>query len=103
MMHHLPPPVVIVQVADETYAPCRNPYALDGTATQAEVATATQGLAWPQEGDDVRGLLGAPLHYTATMDYWAIEGQDDKWLVLTYDLATGNAVGAQVVNREGCE
>lgn len=63
------------------YAPGVHPYGVDGTLDTTQALT-VESLAWPQDREAMTTLLGFPLHFSGSHDYYQYNG---RWLVIRYD------------------
>lgn len=82
------------EIAD--YAPGGQQYGVKGSVTNRQLAV-LKGLSWPQSYDDMRGTFGFPLHRDETADYYALEGDDSVWVVVSY--VGKNATGYTLETR----
>lgn len=55
-----------------------HPYGVDGSVTDLQALT-VESLAWPQDHEAMVTLLGFPLHFTESADYYQY---GDRWLVI---------------------
>lgn len=64
-----------------------SPYGVDGSVDDTQALT-VESLAWPQDHEAMTTLLGFPLHFSGSNDYYAY---GDRWLVIRNDgpLAVG--------------
>lgn len=58
-----------------------HPYGVDGTVDDTQALT-VESLAWPQDREAMTTLLGFPLHFSGSNDYYQYAG---RWLVIRYD------------------
>jgi hypothetical protein len=65
------------------------PYGIEGTVTAEEIRQ-LEYLAWPQEYDDIKGLLGLPAYRSTMADIYEVEGSEQRVTVFyDGDQATG--------------
>lgn len=74
-------------------------YGSEGSLTSAELAT-LQGLAWPQQYEDMVGSFGFPYYRSATADYYQIQGSTD-WVVIYYSGRSATGFGFEAPPAAG--
>ncbi|MBE9155375.1 hypothetical protein IQ265_00745 [Nodosilinea sp. LEGE 06152] len=63
------------------FAPGAHPYGIDGTVNDEQALT-VESLAWPQDHEAMTTLLGFPMHFSGSYDYYQY---GDRWLVIRND------------------